>query len=100
MTLKFLLIGPDALSLALLAGLWAAKAATSAFLARGLGARQPLRALWLLPAAEWFGFAAWIAGCGSSRVLWRGELYDVQSQGRLVPACSADRSNKRSSLAP
>ncbi|MEK7383557.1 MAG: bacteriohopanetetrol glucosamine biosynthesis glycosyltransferase HpnI [Elusimicrobiota bacterium] len=86
LTLKVLIIGPDARSWALLAGIWAAKAATSAALSHSLGGRQPLRALWLLPAAEWFGFAAWMAGCASSRVLWRGELYDVQSHGRLVPA--------------
>ena len=86
LTLKVLLIGPDARSLALLAGIWAAKAATSAALSHSLGGRQPLRALWLLPMAEWFGFAAWIAGYGSSRVLWRGELYDIQSHGRLAPA--------------
>ncbi|OGR95707.1 MAG: hypothetical protein A2V88_16225 [Elusimicrobia bacterium RBG_16_66_12] len=86
LTLKVLLIGPDARSLGLLAGIWAAKAAASASLSLDLGGRQPLRALWLLPAAEWFGFAAWVAGCGSSRVLWRGELYDVQPHGRLVPA--------------
>ena len=51
--------------------------------------RQPARALWLLPLAEWFGFAAWIAGCGSSRVLWRGQLYDVQPHGRLVPVAQS-----------
>jgi len=88
LTLKVLLIGPDARSFALLVGIWAAKAAASAALSRGLGARQPLRALWLLPLSEWFGFASWIAGYGSSRVLWRGELYDVQSHGRLVPAAT------------
>ena len=88
LTLKVLLIGLDARSLALLAAIWGAKAATSAALSRSLGGRQPLRALWLLPLSEWFGFASWIAGYGSSRVLWRGELYDVQSHGRLVPAAT------------
>jgi ceramide glucosyltransferase len=85
LTLKVLLFGADRTALTLLLSLWAAKAAASAFLNETLGGRQPARALWLLPLTEWFSFAAWIAGYGSSRVLWRGELYDVQSHGRLVP---------------
>jgi len=89
LTLKCLLFGVDAGSLALMAGIWAAKAAASASLARALGGRQPREALWILPVAEWFSFAAWIGGWGSSRVLWRGELYDVQSKGRLVPVAPA-----------
>ncbi len=89
LTLKVLLFGPDLRSLAMLAAIWAAKAAASAFLARSLGGDQPLSALWLLPLAEWFSFGAWLGGWGSSRVLWRGELYDVQSKGRLVPVAAA-----------
>lgn len=85
LTLKVLFLGPDARGLALMAAIWAGKAGASALLARGLGLRQPLRALWLLPLAEWFGFASWVAGYGSSRVVWRGQLYDVQTHGRLVP---------------
>lgn len=89
LTLKVLMFGPDAPTLALLAGIWASKAAASAFLGTALGGRQPLRALWLLPLAEWFSFAAWLGGWGSSRVLWRGELFEVHSKGRLVPVAGA-----------
>ncbi len=85
LTLKVLMFGPDARTVALLGAVWAGKAAASACLARALGGDQPLEALWLLPLAEWFAFAAWLGGWGSSRVLWRGEFYDVQSKGRLVP---------------
>jgi ceramide glucosyltransferase len=85
LTLKVLLFGPDPRALALMAAIWAGKAATSALLGTALGGRQPKRALWLLPLAEWFSFAAWLGGWGSSRVLWRGELFDVHYQGRLVP---------------
>ena len=85
LTIKVLVFGPDARSLALLGGIWISKAAASAFLGTALGGRQPKRALWLLPLAEWFSFAAWLGGWGSSRVLWRGEVFDVQSKGRLVP---------------
>jgi ceramide glucosyltransferase len=89
LTLKILLFGPDPRTLALMGAIWASKAAASAFLGTALGGRQPKRALWLLPLAEWFSFAAWLGGWGSSRVLWRGELYDVHSQGRLVPVTPA-----------
>jgi len=88
LTLKVLMFGPDARTLALLAGIWASKAAASAFLGTALGGRQPLRALWLLPLAEWFSFAAWLGGWGSTRVLWRGELFEVHSKGRLVPVAA------------
>jgi ceramide glucosyltransferase len=88
LTLKALLLGPDALTLGLLGALWAAKAAASAALASSLGGRQPLRALWLLPLSEYLSFAAWLAGFGSRRVLWRGEMYEVRPQGRLVPVGS------------
>jgi ceramide glucosyltransferase len=89
LTLKVLMFGADSRTLVLLGAIWAAKAAASAFLAEDLGGDQPTAALWLLPLAEWFAFAAWLGGWGSSRVLWRGELYDVQSKGRLVPVAPA-----------
>jgi ceramide glucosyltransferase len=85
LTLKVLLFGPDRRSLALLAAIWAAKAAAAAVLGAGLGRRQSLRSLWLVPLAEWFSFAAWLGAWGSSRVLWRGELFEVQAKGRLTP---------------
>ncbi len=85
LTLRLLLVGPDAAGVILLAGLWAAKAAMAVSLGGGLGARQPRRALWLLPLSEWFSFFAWIGACASNTVLWRGELFLVQSQGQLEP---------------
>jgi len=88
LTIKVLMFGADRRTLALLGAIWAAKASASLFLDEGLGGRQPARALWLLPLSEWFSFAAWCAGCSSSRVLWRGELYEVRSHGRLVPVAA------------
>jgi ceramide glucosyltransferase len=85
-TLRLLVQGPDAAGVLLLGGIWAAKAASCAAISARLGGRQPLRALWLLPLSEWFSFAAWIGACGSNTVLWRGELFTVESQGRLQPA--------------
>ncbi len=85
LSLKVLLLGPDRVSLFLLAALWAAKAAASASLSRDLGGRQPLRALWLIPLSEWFAFAAWVAAWSSTQVVWRGQTYDVQPHGRLTP---------------
>lgn len=85
-TLRLLVVGPDAAGLGLMASIWAAKAVASSALSAGLGSRQPARALWLLPLSEWFSFAAWVGACGSNTVLWRGELFTVQSQGVLKPA--------------
>ncbi|MBI3288329.1 MAG: bacteriohopanetetrol glucosamine biosynthesis glycosyltransferase HpnI [Elusimicrobia bacterium] len=83
---RLLVQGPDVAGAALMAGIWAAKAAASISLDSRLGRRQPRLALWLLPLAECFSFAAWIGGSASNTVLWRGELFTVQSQGQLQPA--------------
>lgn len=88
LSLRLLLGGPDALGLGLMGAIWAAKAACAAWLGSRLGGRQPAAALWLLPLSEWFAFTAWLAGCGSDRVLWRGQLYDVERRGRLVPVAT------------
>jgi ceramide glucosyltransferase len=85
LTLKVLLAGPDAASLIVLGAIWASKAAAAASLARASGSRRSLKPLLLIPLGEWSSFAAWLSGWSSSRVLWRGQLYDVQPQGRLVP---------------
>lgn len=89
LTLKVLLFGPDALSLGLLGALWATKAAASAVIDRALGGRQPARALWLIPLNEWLSTAAWTAAWSSTRVLWRGEIFEVQPEGLLVPVAPA-----------
>jgi len=89
LTLRLLVTGPDAAGGALLAVLWAAKAAASASLGARLGGRQSSRALWLLPLSEWFAFAAWIGACASDTVLWRGQLFCVRSSGRLEPVTAA-----------
>lgn len=88
LSLRLLVQGFDAPGLALLGGIWAAKAASAATLNARLGGRQPMRALWLLPLSEWFSFAAWLGACASNTVVWRGELFVVQSQGILRPAAS------------
>jgi ceramide glucosyltransferase len=89
LTLRLLAVGPDVRGLALMAGIWAAKAAASCALDSELGRRQPRAALWLLPLSEWVSFAAWLAACASNPVLWRGERFVVQSQGLLEPAGQA-----------
>jgi ceramide glucosyltransferase len=85
LTLRALIFGLNAVTVKLLLAIWLAKAAASLSISAALGRRQDARSLWLLPVSEWFSFASWVAGYGSSRVLWRGELYDVQLHGRLVP---------------
>jgi ceramide glucosyltransferase len=89
LTLRLLVSGPDAAGVVLLSGIWAAKATSVALLSARLGGRQPLQALWLLPLAEWFSFAAWLGACGSNTVQWRGELYLIESSGVLKPAAPA-----------
>ncbi len=88
LTLRLLVLGPDAAGVGLLAGIWAAKTASAVSLDRVLGGRQPSRALALLPLSEWFSFFAWIGACASNTVLWRGELFVVRSQGRLEPVAA------------
>ena len=89
LTLKILLVGPDAVSLGLMGAIWAAKAAACARIVRAASGRKSARSLWLIPLSEWTSLAAWIGGWGSSRVLWRGQLYDVHRRGRLVPVAAA-----------
>ncbi|MEK7388956.1 MAG: bacteriohopanetetrol glucosamine biosynthesis glycosyltransferase HpnI [Elusimicrobiota bacterium] len=85
LTLRMIVQGPDTWGFALMAGIWASKAFASFVLAGHLGRRQDLSSLWLLPIAEWFAFSAWIAGSASNTVLWRGEVYTVESRGQLQP---------------
>ena len=85
LVLRLAVQGPDALGLGLLGSVWASKSLASAALDARLGRRQPRRALLLLPLSELFSFAAWIGACASNTVLWRGELFVVESRGRLHP---------------
>lgn len=87
LTLKIFLFGPDAVSIALVFAALASKGLAKAAIASWcLGARQSTANLLLLPWSEWVAFGAWVSGFRSAQVLWRGELYAVQSHGRLSPA--------------
>ena len=89
LTLKALLFGVDPWTLGLMGAIVAAKALCEASIARLLGAPQLGYSLLLLPFSEWLSFCAWISGFRSNEVLWRGELYTIHAQGRLLPARSA-----------
>ncbi|MDE2238097.1 MAG: glycosyltransferase, partial [Elusimicrobia bacterium] len=84
LTAKLLMIGFDPWSAALALGVLLAKAASGAFIAR-LCESAPDSAL-LLPLSEWLSCGAWLFGFRSTKVLWRGQLYEVEPRGRLVPA--------------
>ena len=100
LTLRLAVQGIDAAGLSLLGGIWAAKAVSSATLSANLGNRQPLRALWLLPLSEWFSFAAWVGACASNTVVWRGELFVVESQGILKPAAPSTAPRRALTVEP
>ncbi|MBI3553298.1 MAG: bacteriohopanetetrol glucosamine biosynthesis glycosyltransferase HpnI [Elusimicrobia bacterium] len=85
LTLKVLLFGPDRWSLALLAALWAAKGAAQLAIARLAGCRQSSTSALLIPLSDWVAFGAWLSGFRATQVLWRGELYTVETRGKLVP---------------
>ncbi len=86
LTLKCLLLGPDALSLTLAACVLAARgwATRVADRAPGSPALSPAAYL-LLPVSEWAAFLAWVLGFSSNRVLWRGVVYAVHRDGKLTP---------------
>jgi ceramide glucosyltransferase len=80
------LSGSTPLSLALaFAGLGARAAATQALLLRASGRGMPLSQLFLLPIAEILHLFYWVSGFSASQVLWRGEIYSIEPNGRLVP---------------
>ncbi len=84
--LKLALFGFEPGAAALALGVLGAKA-LALCLGRLLDGKpsQGLASLALLPLSEWIAFGAWLAGFGSSQVLWRGELYSVEPRGRLSP---------------
>lgn len=47
--------------------------------------RASLRMIWWLPARDWLGFAAWIAGWSGSLVEWRGRQLRLDASGRISP---------------
>jgi ceramide glucosyltransferase len=56
----------------------------------GLGDRQLLKILWLVPVRDAISFIIWIAGFFSDKIIWRGLAYHVKS-GQLIPRQTANR---------
>lgn len=69
-----------------LAGALALRWAVAAGVARATGDRATLRALPLLPLRDALSAAVWAASLASRRVVWRGETFEVDGDGRLRPA--------------
>jgi ceramide glucosyltransferase len=69
--------GALALGLRLLAG---------ALTAAALGDRASLRACWLMPVRDLFGFAVWLAGSFGRTVRWRGRNLILSRDGRIREA--------------
>jgi len=78
--------GGDAIGLGVLAASVAWRLVTSAaVLGRGLGDREGLRALYLLPLRDLLGFVSWLAALVQRRTRWRGETLTLDADGRLLP---------------
>jgi hypothetical protein len=53
---------------------------------KGLGDREGLRALWLLPARDAAALFSWAAALVKKDVVWRGSRYGLDRYGKLARA--------------
>jgi ceramide glucosyltransferase len=84
-----LLRGLDPLGLGVLLGACGVRLASAALaLGPGLGDREGLPALALLPLRDVVGLASWVAALAKRRTIWRGAEFELDAQGRLT-ACAA-----------
>lgn len=76
----------DPLGLAVLAGTVALRLGTTAvILARGVGDREGLRSLHLLPLRDCLGLASWLLAITRRTFVWRGIEFGLTRDGRIVP---------------
>ncbi|HUK86855.1 MAG TPA: bacteriohopanetetrol glucosamine biosynthesis glycosyltransferase HpnI [Terriglobales bacterium] len=47
---------------------------------------EAARFFWLYPARDLLGFVLWCYSFADSSIVWRGERYQLQAEGRMVPA--------------
>jgi len=47
---------------------------------------EAARFFWLYPARDFLGFVLWCYSFADSSIEWRGERYQLQAEGRMVPA--------------
>ena len=57
--------------------------------------RKLLRTVLLYPLRDLMGFAYWAASYGSDLILWRGEWYQLQHNGRMRRCASAPKAEER-----
>jgi ceramide glucosyltransferase len=50
----------------------------------GIGDRELVKILWLVPVRDAIGFIVWVSGFFTDRITWRGLEYRVK-KGRLIP---------------
>jgi ceramide glucosyltransferase len=80
-------IGIPALGFALLGWSWLNRTIQS--LAIGWGVtrdRNSLLYCWLYPVRDLLGFFVWLASYWGNQVIWRGERYKLQAEGKIVKA--------------
>jgi ceramide glucosyltransferase len=75
-----------------LAGSLAVRWAAATAIARATGDRASLTALSLLPVRDLLTTAIWAAGLFGRRIVWRGEVFDVSRDGRLLRRAGQDGS--------
>ncbi len=76
----------DPLGLTVLLAALAVRLGTAAvMLSRHLEDREGLRALALLPLRDLAGFATWLVALGRRTVVWRGHVFHLTVDGRILP---------------
>lgn len=82
----FAAIRADLPGLAVLATAVLVRIITAAAMLKGLGDREGLRALWLLPARDAAALFSWAAALVKKDVVWRGSRYGLDRYGKLARA--------------
>ena len=77
----------------LLAALAVRLGSAALILSRHMEDREGLRALALLPVRDLTGFAIWLAALVRRTVVWRGHVYQITGDGRILPKGQDPRSD-------
>lgn len=79
------LTGFSAAGLAIVAAVLVIRLVTAAGVAALSSDTEALKALWILPLRDVFGFASWAMALCKRSFTWRGHKFQLTRQGRIVP---------------